>query len=175
MAPGIATFSRKPGIFPGNLVAVPPVVLACIGLLVTVVVAFVGAGVIGRASVGGAGAFFLISVLGGLTITIVCLASTPRWWTLQFTPAGMVSCTGRKRTGVTRRAFIPWQGITWIGPYSEGYSSYLAVHSTGINGGPGLPVPVCPLGTSEFPVAALREAILRYHPSANLDPQLQRS
>jgi tRNA A-37 threonylcarbamoyl transferase component Bud32 len=172
--PGIPTFSRKPGIFPGTLVPLPRAVLACIGLLVTVVAAFVGAGIVGRWSDVGAGFFFIICVLGGLTITMICMASTSRWWTLQFTPAGMVSCTGRKRGGVTRRAFIPWQDITWVGPYSEGYSTYLGVRSRGINGGPGLPVPVCPLGTRDFPVPALREAIIRYCPSVNLDPQLQR-
>lgn len=172
--PGMATFARKPGIFPGTLVAVPPAVLACIGLLVTAVIAIVGTGIIDHASAAGAGAFFLVSLLGGITITIVCMASTSRWWTLQFTPAGLVSCTGRKRPGVPRRAFIPWLDIAWAGPYSEGYTTYLGVRSRAINSGPG-PVPVCPLGTSDFPVAAVREAIIRCHPSANLDPALLRS
>lgn len=173
--PGTATFSRKPGIFPATLVAVPHVALACIGLIVSVAVALVGTSILNPLSYAGAGFFFVVSFLGGLAITIICVASTPRWWTLQFTPMGMVSCTGRRRAGVTRRAFISWRDIIWVGPYTEGYSTYLGVRSIGINGGSGPPVPVCPLGTRDFPVAALREAIIRYYPSANLDPQLQRS
>jgi hypothetical protein len=144
-------------------------------LVAGVVASFVGTFIIALASPAAGGFFFLIAVLATLVIAITCTAVMPRWWTLQFNVLGMVSCTGRKRRGVDRRAVFHWREITWIGPCTQEYFTYLGVRSTAITGGPGLPVPVCPLATSDFPVAALREAIMRFHPGVNLDAQLQRS
>ena len=173
--PGTSRFAKKPRIFPGFLLPVPPVVVFFILLAVGAVVAFVLTALIAVASPTIGGFFFLVALALTLVTAIACMAMMSRWWTLQFSVLGMISCTAKKRRGVKRRIFILWRDIAWIGPFTQEHFNYLGVRSIGINGDTGLPVPVCPLATSDFPVAALREAILRYHPAANLDPQLPRS
>jgi serine/threonine protein kinase len=96
--------------------------------------------------------------------------SAARWRVLTLNNSGIAVTPFTTNAGKTMR--IRWDQVTMIGPVTKGSVVYLGIWGVNITKDPGKPLLACPLGTPHFPRAVIREAIARFWPMPNLDPDL---
>jgi len=161
--PGYPATPAPPSLAVSRFSSVPHVALRVLfGLATGILIAFLALSVITAP-----GIFkFVIPVL---IYGVAAFAKhvTGRWRILTISEAGITAASPR---GI--RTSLRWDQVTRLGPVKKGSSFYLGLWGFGPGQDPTVPARLCPLGTSHFPSAEIRAAIIRYWPAPNLDPGL---